>query len=196
MSLSLSNRHPQAEGASKTRKAVIVFLVLLSLFLVGTVVVLSTVSYYFALPQVAFLTEEEVPWRPQDGIRPLKDLPVAQVKPSGGVARRQDDLGILGEETLPEVWEDLEEIAEEEEIGAYSSDAWGLDGEGTGGYWMRKDWDGTVRGSDSWERLFNVTTRSVVHPQSLLSANDQSRRDHPPSHPPDMEDRSSPREMA
>lgn len=42
----------------------------------------------------------------------------------------------------------------EEDVGQ-----WGIDGMGSGSYWMRNNWDGRVRDTDSWERLYNVTNR-------------------------------------
>ncbi|WVR03699.1 hypothetical protein IAU60_000694 [Kwoniella sp. DSM 27419] len=187
---------------TKTRRIVITLLILLSLFLVGTVIVLSSVRYYFGIPSWAYLTESEVSWSPQDVIKPLLD-PSEIPSSSGRSSRRQDwsevtdnvvsaaadsavaSSGILGSETLPESWKELEEEIEEleEEVGetAYDDamtltaegattassaqvdqdddDSWGIDGRGTGGYWMKKDWDGRVDGTDSWERLYNVSTR-------------------------------------
>lgn len=46
---------------SVRRRVIYVFLTILGLFLVGTVVVLSSISYYLAIDQAAYLTELEVP---------------------------------------------------------------------------------------------------------------------------------------
>lgn len=43
------------------RRALFVFLTLLGLVLVGTVIVLSSVSYYLAIPYAAYITEQEIP---------------------------------------------------------------------------------------------------------------------------------------
>jgi hypothetical protein len=51
-----------------TRRVIVGFLIFLSLFLVGTVVVLSTISFYLAIPDWAYLTEGEVPFDHRDAI--------------------------------------------------------------------------------------------------------------------------------
>ena len=43
-----------------TRRAVYIFLSVLALFLVGTVLVLSSVTYYLAIDPKAYITEDEV----------------------------------------------------------------------------------------------------------------------------------------
>ncbi len=40
-------------------------------------------------------------------------------------------------------------------------DDWGVDGKGSGGYWMKADWDGRVEGTKSWDRLDQITSRWV-----------------------------------
>ncbi|WWC60444.1 uncharacterized protein I303_103016 [Kwoniella dejecticola CBS 10117] len=232
-----SHRHDRSSStspkktSSKTRKIVITLLVILSLFLVGTVIVLSSVSYYLGIPNWAYLTESEVSWRPSDTINPLKDpleynesLALAHSEAGSAVKRQRrrsptpiprkewrdvtDDLaetsepleasGVLGTETLPESWKELEEEMEEldaaeesdesptyddslespsvistssanahaqvdesdgEDASASGDDIWGIDGKGSGGYWMQKDWNGKVENTQSWDRLFNVTNR-------------------------------------
>ena len=196
------------------KKIALTLLVLLSLFLAGTIVVLSTTKYYLNIPQYAYLTEDEVAWRQSDAIKPLLYEPeeslvlrrqewdeITDVRPDGG-----PDGGVMGADMLPEVWEELEEVTAEigDEVGtAQSGDetevVWDVDGPGTGGYWMRKDWEGTVRGTDSWERLFNVTTRyvSFVDVESFNSCGgDQTWGDNPPSDPPDVEGQPATRSMA
>ncbi|WWD16371.1 hypothetical protein CI109_100797 [Kwoniella shandongensis] len=195
-----SSRHNRQYGddrskvSTKTRKIVITLLILLSLILLGTIIVLSSVSYYLAIPSWAYLTESEVAWKPEDVIKPLKEAAI----PAQGLGARnhrrevgsesavptEDSTadGVMGTETLPEVWKELEEEMEEldaeedseeaptyaeEKVAeskttseVYSGDAvWGIDGEGTGGYWMQREWDGKVKDTNSWDRLFNVTTR-------------------------------------
>lgn len=159
------------------RKAIIIFSILVSLFLLGTVIVLSSVSYYLAIPDGAFLTEEEVPWTGGDLISPLLD---PQEASKVDRQKRQDwkDLAqaedaVLGVDTIPQVWEEElgEELAEEASVtgaasstyDAYASDTsdqvWDIDGKGSGAYWMREGWDGVVRDADNWDRLYNVTAR-------------------------------------
>lgn len=216
--------------SSTQRKLVISFLILVSLILVGTVIVLSSVSYYLAFPPGAFLTEEEVPWTGKDIIRPLKNASTTEVHQKRRIGteaylKRQEweeigtdsstkvdhgdgELGeeldtgesgnaIMGIDTIPAVWDELADEQEEEKAGAFkttgpgststpqsdvvtttpseseSSDmdlfeeeqvsdwqgGWGIDGEGSGGYWMRAGWDGQVKDTKSWERLYDVTTR-------------------------------------
>ncbi|KAK8861707.1 hypothetical protein IAR55_002530 [Kwoniella newhampshirensis] len=200
-----SSRHSHYQNdrpkSSKTRKIVITLLVLLSLILLGTIIVLSSVSYYLAIPSWAYLTESEVAWKPQDVIKPLKEpAPIPTEAAPAHIRRRKEwrEVGsesavsaadatedaVMGTESLPEVWKELEEemeeldaeeeseesptYAEEDDLVAtsdvtsemYSGDGvWGIDGEGTGGYWMKRDWDGTVHDTNSWDRLFNITTR-------------------------------------
>jgi len=160
------------------RKVIIIFSILVSLFLLGTVIVLSSVSYYLAIPDGSFLTEEEVPWTGQDLISPLRDpLPV-----NATLERRQDwesihvDGVALGTETLPQVWDEMSEddledpeitlpnassetytVSEEAQLGGEQQ--WGIDGEGSGEYWMQSDWEGHVHDTDDWSRLYNVTLR-------------------------------------
>ncbi|ORY29752.1 nucleotide-diphospho-sugar transferase [Naematelia encephala] len=187
MSFSIrTNRHHETP-TSRSRKLVITLLILLSLFLLGTVIVLSSVSYYLAIPSGAYLTEEEVPWRLGDAIAPLKYRPdetsqqhkrqdwdnvdeVPPEMPSGD--------SVMGADEIAEVWEQLGEVDVESdaelddsveaepmeveteiEIQDVDETVWDVDGRGSGDYWMRKDWDGRVKESDSWHRLFNVTTR-------------------------------------
>ncbi|WWD05576.1 hypothetical protein V865_003657 [Kwoniella europaea PYCC6329] len=226
-----TSRHDHSHSGSskpkstKTRKAIITLLVILSLFLIGTVIVLSSVSYFLNIPNWAYLTESEVSWRPSDIIHPLKDPLDFNVNEKRRIQRRKewrdvtDDLseaepleasGVLGTETLPESWKELEEEMEQldaaeevdvdvdvdipldgdEQVEGETYDdsvesedttttaaeaavldhgmvqdaqdddgVWGIDGEGTGGYWMKKDWNGKVQDTESWDRLFNVTTR-------------------------------------
>ena len=42
-------------------KGLVIFLTLLGLFLAGTVIVLSTISYHLAIDATAYLTETEIP---------------------------------------------------------------------------------------------------------------------------------------
>ncbi len=137
--------------------------------------VLSSVSYYLNIPISAYLTEDEVLWRVSDAIPLLKYNPG---ETSTVQQKRQeweeitDELdpskGLMGTDTIVEVWEELEEEVagdgQRKPFDAVSTaaeeiDEWDVDGMGTGVYWMKKDWNGTVRDTDSWERLFNVTTR-------------------------------------
>lgn len=192
-------RRSRDTSPSRTRKTVIVFLVILSLILLGTVIVLSTVSYYLAIPSWAYLTETEVAWRPEDVIKPLLEQPRPKLSKrvqwreldsdvpaytSTGTATASIisvDSATMTAETWDEFKEEMEELDAAEEVDediftkpeseavdtlptATSSieednGQWGIDGMGTGSYWMRNDWDGRVRDTDSWERLYNVTNR-------------------------------------
>lgn len=178
------------------RNIIIVFSILVSLFLVGTIIVLSSVSYYLAFPDGAFLTEEEVPWTGDDLIASLKE-PVPVPEPEAVRLRRRQDWeeldredAVLDADTIPQVWDELsDEIVPTEDDSAITaplppseadvandapiatfSDAfdegvWGIDGQGSGAYWMREDWDGVVQDSSNWDRLYNVTTRSATPAQ-------------------------------
>lgn len=146
---------------SSWRRPVLIFVVLLALVLLGTVVVLSSVKYYFGVPQSAFITELEVPWADGlDAIKPLTPTPVeeedlgSEIVTASDVARRattRDD------EDEPETVEDPEDVETPELPSAEDgSEQWGVDGKGTGGYWMRDDWDGRVHDTHSWQHLNDV----------------------------------------
>lgn len=193
-------RRSRDTSTSLTRKTVIAFLVILSLVLLGTVIVLSTVSYYLAIPSWAYLTETEVAWRAEDVIKPLLEQPrpklskrvqwgeldsdVLSYSSTGAAASASTisvDSATMTAETWDEFKEEMEELDAAEEVDediatqpegeAVDTDPtatssieedngqWGIDGMGTGSYWMRNDWDGRVRDTDSWERLYNVTNR-------------------------------------
>lgn len=49
------------------RRTVHILLLLLGLFLLGTVIVLSSVSYYLSIPELAYITEQE--------LNPTRDSP-------------------------------------------------------------------------------------------------------------------------
>ena len=138
--MSLSIRATSQSSGSRSKKIVIGLLIVLTLFLIGTVVVLSSVSYWLAIPAAAYLTEEEVPWRPLDSIGPLRYSPPKSAQSH----RRQVEMDDMDDYVKP---------ANESE--------WDVDGEGSGGYWMQKDWDGHVEGTHDWARLNNVTERYV-----------------------------------
>jgi len=164
------------------RKAIIIFSILVSLFLLGTVIVLSSVSYYLAFPDGAFLTEDEVPWTGEDLIKALLDPRTM----NGTIERRQEweelkaEDAIMGSETIPQIWDEVDAsevkaadvtITEdlEDDSGSInlspeidSPQSWGIDGMGTGSYWMKDQWDGTVQNTNDWSRLYNVTARYVV----------------------------------
>ncbi|KAI5450832.1 hypothetical protein NCC49_002574 [Naganishia albida] len=136
-SSSSSSSSRKSSGTSIKQKLFIAFLTILGLFLLGTVIVLSTIQRYFRIEDWAYLDESEIGgWSEGGGngvIPALKDLAV------GNATRANRTTG----------WEDEEE----------EQDAWGPNGEGTGGYWMKQDWDGTVRDTEDWNRLYNVTLR-------------------------------------
>ena len=194
-SASSSSTKPRRRAMSSTprtgrqthpyRKVVIIFSILVSLFLLGTVIVLSSVRYYLAIPDGAFLTEEEVRWTGEDLIAPLKE---PELHNSTKLKRQEwEELGnedaVLGAEAIPQVWNDLEVEAKADEAGSEDSQpsesspdddtsaattswnegqsdaAWGIDGQGSGSYWMRENWDGVVQDADNWDRLYNITAR-------------------------------------
>lgn len=168
------------------RKLIIIFSILVSLFLLGTVIVLSSVRYYLAIPDGSFLTEEEVPWTGSDLISPLRDpLPA-----NATLAKRQDweevqaEGAVMGAETIPQVWDEMSEEDMEdpvtpgmsassetyttsEEAQLAGEEQWGIDGPGSGQYWMQSEWDGHVRDTDDWSRLYNVSLRYVCCPFCL-----------------------------
>ena len=128
----------------------------------GTIIVLSGVSYYFGIPTVAYLTEDEVPWRSGDAIRPLI------YEPLGSAIHHKRQEGVVGEAAIREGWAEIEEElglgptegveVEDAALVEVSGGEWDVDGQGSGGYWMKKDWNGHVEGTHEWDRLLNVTT--------------------------------------
>ena len=155
---------------SRWRKIIIAFLILLSLFLLGTIIVLTTTSYYLRIPAKAYLTEDEVVWGMQDEIKQLRYNPDASSK-LHGTRQEWEEVSVLGQggvmgvDSMPQVWKDLEKAYEEGDgdatvagsIEASQVVEWDIDGPGSGGYWMEQNWNGTVRDTDSWERLFNIS---------------------------------------
>jgi hypothetical protein len=155
---------PRRNGAKKKalwRRPLVIFAVLIFLVLAGTVIVLSTVKAYFGVDPAAFLTENEVPWRPEDAIALLRDpAPAADASAEASSAKteRAEDFdkildGDVADEDAPAVTGTATTTESEDDV------EWGLDGKGTGGYWMRKDWDGKVQNTHAWDRLYNITTR-------------------------------------
>ena len=162
--------HSTKDPSARSRKPLIILLTLLFLFLIGTVLVLSNVSYYLNIPARAYITEDEVPWQASDAISQLRYDPRSAVPHR----KRQEweDAGdpenaVMGTETIPEIWDQLAEEVEDDDgmMMMIDDDAeggegsWGLNGKGTGGYWMRTGWNGTVQDTDDWQRLLDVPTR-------------------------------------
>jgi len=154
---------------------VLIFVTLLGLFLLGTIIVLSTVKHYFGVPASAFLTEEEVPWRPEDVIARLLDPPAdptlegedgdmdmlaaddltkradwAEVSEGGAAADHTSAVSAINAPATGAPTSDDEDVSEDD-------GEWGIDGKGTGGYWMKADWDGKVEGTTAWDHLYNVS---------------------------------------
>lgn len=168
----MSNPPRRSGGVMKKsawRRPVLIFAVLLALFLVGTVIVLSTVVHYFGVDKNSFLSEDEVPWKPEDVIKPLRDPPQTELAESPS-SESEDAKSKRASEDFTEILDG--DVADGASAGATSDsavtgstpstsedDAWGIDGKGTGGYWMRKDWDGKVANTHSWDRLYNITAR-------------------------------------
>jgi hypothetical protein len=94
----------------------------------------------------------------------------------------QAEDAVMGSETIPQVWDEMSAVGQEEATDSVdvSSDAeleaeeaipaewlkesadegdWGIDGKGTGSYWMKSQWDGKVHDTEDWSRLYNVTLR-------------------------------------
>ncbi|ORX35295.1 hypothetical protein BD324DRAFT_609547 [Kockovaella imperatae] len=136
----------------RSRRTILLIVILISLFLVGTVIVLSSVSYYLAIPAWAFLSEDEVPWSTLDAIKSLRYSPM-------GTARQHK------REAAPEAANDQQRGLDDDfdwfvsDANEEDSDRWDVDGAGSGGYWMEKEWDGRVRGANDWTKLYNVTAR-------------------------------------
>lgn len=162
-------------------------------------IVLSSVSYYLAFPDGAFLTEDEVPWTGDDLIKALQDPPSV----NGTIERRQDweelkaEDAVMGSETIPQIWDEISGVGEvkaadvsaaedlEDDSGSINpfsessiGEDWGIDGKGTGSYWMKDQWDGVVKDTNDWSRLYNVTTRyvlSIIY-HSQANTPDQEKR--------------------
>lgn len=162
MSLSFAARplrSTPSKQASRGRRIIVVFVVLLALVLLGTAIVLSTVRYYFVIPKDAFLTEAEVPWHPEDAIKQLLDREedtVDELKRRGSVEWEEFDGGATATGTALIPIQTLEPV-EVVNADLTAIEEWDIDGKGSGGYWMRKDWDGRVQDLDSWDRLYNVS---------------------------------------
>ena len=82
------------------RRALQVFLIVLALFLVGTVVVLSSITYYLAINPEAYLTVDEVGSKDTDALYNATALGIKERIPR-----------ILHQtwksETLPDRWKDI-----------------------------------------------------------------------------------------
>lgn len=141
---SSSSSRKSSGSSSIKQKLFIAALTILGLFLLGTVIVLSTIQRYFRIEDWAYLSESEIGgWTDGPGmngvIPALKELDFGS---SGNGTARVNKTTAFGE------YEDEDSV-----------DVWGSNGEGTGGYWMRQDWDGTVQDTHDWDRLYNVTLR-------------------------------------
>lgn len=141
-------------SSSRSRRVILIAVVLLGLIVLGTFIVLSSVSYALYIPASAFLTEAEVPWKESDVIRKLhdgsNDTKVADMVEASAAKHMINS-------------DDAEDDSETYSVTAVDGDnkdsVWGVDGMGTGGYWMREDWDGTVHNTTSWDRLYDVKLR-------------------------------------
>jgi hypothetical protein len=164
-------RTASAKPGSRSRRYVLIFLSLLGLVLLGTVIVLSTVQAVFGIPANAFVTEEEVPWIPGDAISKLAD-PIEYTDELDLVKRAEWDEISEPDDSIfdiePTATQDLDATrtttaASTQPATIADSDSddgeWGLDGKGTGGYWMTADWSGTVARTESWEHLYNISVR-------------------------------------
>ena len=113
------------------RNLFISLLVILGLFLLGTVLVLSSIQKYLYIEDWAYLNELE--------------LGGYNEKTAGRIEEFQQ------EGPAP-----TDEEASGGQAGWDQTAVWGPEGKGTGSYWMRNDWDGKVAETD-WNRLSNVT---------------------------------------
>lgn len=162
MSLASRVRSAHAGKIKNWRRPVTIFVILLALFLLGTVIVLSSVRSYFGVPTSALVTELEVPWANGADV-------IQKLTPTSLDVRLPEDENdtVTGPATFdedPKSWQDLAD----DPADGYSlpgselsddpadDDLWGADGKGTGGYWMRKNWNGRVANTTSWQHLENV----------------------------------------
>lgn len=123
------------KGPSNVRRNILIsFLVILGLFLLGTVLVLSSIQRYLYIQDWAYLTELE--------------LGGYNEKTAGRIEEFQQEGPAPSDEDGADIGADWKVDA--------SGAIWGAQGKGTGSYWMRNDWDGRVRETD-WDRLRNVT---------------------------------------
>lgn len=156
---------PRRAGAKKAlwRRPPVILAILIFLVLAGTVIVLSTVKAYFGVDPAAFLTEDDVPWRPEDVIKPLGDWALvvnASAESSAVNTERAEGFASIPDGNVADAHDTTDvPVSEQDSPVSEDSDEWTPDGKGSGGYWMRKDWNGQVQNTDSWERLYNVTTR-------------------------------------
>lgn len=138
----LSSSSPSSKS-SLTRKLSLVFLIILALFLIGTIIVLSTVRHYFGIPESADLTERDVLW--DHGKGNIREF-------------QQEKYGLHDHFNL----DSIEDGVAIEDLGHGNANAegngiWGKEGKGSGGYWMKRNWNGVVGETTSWQRLYNVT---------------------------------------
>lgn len=147
-------------SASRSRRVILIAVVLLGLIVLGTFIVLSSVSYALYIPAAAFLTEAEVPWKDSDVIRqlhdPANDTAIGEMVEASAAKHliNDDDDDVNDNETYSAVTTAAGSADHQDK-----QSVWGVDGKGTGGYWMRDDWDGTVHNTSSWERLYDVKLR-------------------------------------
>jgi hypothetical protein len=131
-----SSSSRKSSGTTIRQKLIIAALIILGLFLLGTVIVLSTIQRYFRIEDWAYLSESEIGgWT--DGVG------------KNGVIPPLVDLNSTWSVLDNSEYDDVEE----------SEGVWGPNGRGTGGYWMQKDWDGKVQDTNSWDRLYNVSLK-------------------------------------
>jgi mannosyltransferase OCH1-like enzyme len=80
------------------RRTVHLLLLLLGLFLLGTVFVLSSVSYYLSIPDLAYISEEELNPTPQNSSQHHKPQRIPKIIHQTWKS-----------ETLPEKWKSVSE---------------------------------------------------------------------------------------
>lgn len=121
--------------SSSTRNKILVgFLIVLGLIIVGTFLVLSTIQRFLYIEDWAYLTENELGgWNEQTaGLIPQFQSEGDPIDKNGVSLAKP--------------------ISFTDEEGT----VWGPQNKGSGAYYMRNDWDGTVKETD-YDRLYNVT---------------------------------------
>lgn len=136
-----SSSSSSSSKSSLTRKISLGFLIILALFLIGTIIVLSTVRHYFGIPESADLTERDVLW--DHGKGNIREF-------------QQEKYGLHDHFNV----DSIEDGVAIEDLGHGNGNGngiWGKEGKGSGGYWMKRNWNGVVGETTSWQRLYNVT---------------------------------------
>lgn len=133
-SFSISTVKKGAQPNNVRRNILISFLVILGLFLLGTVLVLSSIQRYLYIQDWAYLNELEL-----GGYNEKTAGRIEEFQYEGPAPTNEDGADFGVDSKLHD-----------------DGSVWGAQGKGTGNYWMRHDWDGKVEETE-WDRLSNVT---------------------------------------